>query len=160
MNRTTELSPFQIVYGTHPRGIIELRDVNNIDRRSAQVDDFADIMKDIHQQIRDKLIRTSTKYKQAADLKRRDVQFTVGDLVMIHLNKERIPKEKYTKLHMKKIGPFKILKQCGNNAYKIDLPPKVGLSPIFNFSNIYAYKGDLDDICDAGQFDSSIADMI
>ena len=58
---------------------------------------------------------------------------------MIHLKKERLPKGQYTKLMMKKAGPFKILK-CGNNAYKIDLPLDIGLSPIFNISNLYAYK--------------------
>lgn len=50
---------------------------------------------------------------------------------MIHLKKERLPKEKYNKLMMKKIGPFKILKKCGNNTYQIDLPFDIGLSPIF-----------------------------
>ena len=59
---------------------------------------------------------------------------------MIHLKKERLPKGQYTKLMMKKGGPFKILKKCGNNAYKIDLPPIIRLSPIFNIYNLYAYK--------------------
>lgn len=160
VNRSTGLSLFQIVYGTHPKSVLELRDVKNIDRRSAQADDFAEVMKDMHQQVRDKLIHTSEKYKQAVDLKRRDVQFKVGDMVMIHLKKERLPKEKYTKMLMKKIGPFKVLKRCGTNAYKIDLRSNVGLSPIFNVSNIYAYKGLIDDVCDAGQPNSSTANMM
>ena len=61
-------------------------------------------------------------------------------MVMIHLKKEKLPKGQYTNLMTKKAGPFKILKKCGNNAYKIDLPPDIGLSPIFNVSNLYAYK--------------------
>ena len=59
---------------------------------------------------------------------------------MVNLKKERLPKGQYIKLMMKKVGPFQILKKCGNNAYKIDLPPDIGLSPIFNISNIYAFK--------------------
>ena len=52
---------------------------------------------------------------------------------------------------MKKVGPFKILKKCGNNAYKIDLPPDIGLSPIFNISDIYAFKPPIaDDIAGIG----------
>ena len=41
---------------------------------------------------------------------------------------------------MKNIGPFQILKQCGPNAYKIELPPDIGLLVIFNVYDIYAYK--------------------
>ena len=61
-------------------------------------------------------------------------------MVMAHLKKEGLPRRRHTELHMKNIGPFQILKQCDPNAYKIDLPPNVGLLPIFNVSNIYAYK--------------------
>ena len=68
------------------------------------------------------------------------MKFKVGDMVMIHLKKERLLKGQYTKLMMKKVGPFKILKKCGNNAYKLDLPPNIGFSPIFNISDLYAYK--------------------
>ena len=68
------------------------------------------------------------------------MHFNVGDMVMVHLKKERLPKGNYTKFHMKNIGPFHILKQCGLNAYKIALPFDICLSPIFNVSNIYAYE--------------------
>ena len=60
---------------------------------------------------------------------------------MVHLNKERLPKQLHTKLQMKKIGPFKIVKKCGNNAYQIDLPPDINLSHIFNVADLYAFKG-------------------
>lgn len=109
VNRSTGLTPFQIVYGDHPRGILELRDVNTIERKSAQAEDFANVMKDIQQQVKDRLQKAADKYKNHADKKRRDLQFKVGDLVMVHLKKERLPKGQYTKLMMKKAGPFKIL---------------------------------------------------
>ena len=50
---------------------------------------------------------------------------------------------------MKKIGPFKIVKKCGNNAYQVDLPNDINLSPIFNVSNLYAFKGATADDVDA-----------
>ena len=52
-------------------------------------------------------------------MKMRDIHLKVGDMVMVHLMEEIIPKEKYTELHMKNIGPFQIIKQHGPNAYKI-----------------------------------------
>ena len=82
-------------------------------------------MKDIQEQVKDRLQHTSPKYKEHADKKRRDLQFKVGDMVMIHLKKERLPKVQYTKLMMKKSSSFKILEKCGNNAYKFDLPPNI-----------------------------------
>jgi hypothetical protein len=149
VNRSTGLTPFQIVYGEHPRGILELRDIKQIERKSAQAQDFAQVMKDVQEQVKDRLLKSADRYKESANKKRRDVQFKVGDLVMIHLKKERLPKGQHTKLMMKKIGPFKILQKCGNNAYRVELPPDVGLSPIFNVSDLFAFK-EPTDACDAG----------
>lgn len=159
-NSNTSHSPFELVYGSHPRGVLELRDVKYLDRRSAQVEDFAEVIRDIHQQVKDRLEETLDKCKHTTDRKRRDLQFKVGDMVIIHLKKERLPKEKYTKLMMKKIGPSKIIQKCSRNAYKIDLPLDIGLSKNFNVLDIYPYKGLVTDLCDAGQYDSNREEML
>jgi hypothetical protein len=41
---------------------------------------------------------------------------------------------------MKKIGPCKVLKKFGANAYEIELPDGIKISLIFNISNLYPYK--------------------
>ena len=61
----------------------------------------------------------------------------------------------HTKLQMKKIGPFKIVKKCGNNAYQIDLPPNINLSPIFNVSDLYAFKGTFSTDVDVGTLEET-----
>jgi hypothetical protein len=43
---------------------------------------------------------------------------------------------------MKKIGPCKILRKFYANAYEIELPDDVGISPIFNVSDLYPYRED------------------
>lgn len=112
VNRSTGRSPFQIVYGTHPRSILGLRDIQDMEKRSVQVEDFAEPMRDIHQQVKEQLEHTVNRYKKATD-KKRDLQFQVGDMVMVYLRKERLPKEKHTKLMMKKMGQCKVLwEQC------------------------------------------------
>lgn len=42
---------------------------------------------------------------------------------------------------MKKIGPLKILHKYDNNAYEVELPPDLGISPTFNVCDLFPYKG-------------------
>jgi hypothetical protein len=43
---------------------------------------------------------------------------------------------------LKKIGPYKILRIFGENAYELELPKDVGISPIFNIADLYLYTED------------------
>ena len=81
------------------------------------------------------------KLKKKMDVTKRYVQFKVVDLVMAHMNKARFPKVVPHKLHMRGLGPCKILEKYGNNAYKVELPEDIGLSPIFNVVDFISYKG-------------------
>lgn len=41
---------------------------------------------------------------------------------------------------MKKIGPLKVVHKYGHNAYEVELPPTLGISPIINVCDLYPYK--------------------
>ena len=79
-------------------------------------------------------------------MKRIEVNFEVGDLVLAHLRREIFPKREYNKMKFKIIIPCKILRKFYANAYEIDLPPNIGISPIFNVVDLYRYEDrDTDD---------------
>ena len=52
VNRSTGKSPFQIVYGSSPRNASELRKINKGEINSAEAEDFAEHLKNIHGEVR------------------------------------------------------------------------------------------------------------
>ena len=56
---------------------------------------------------------------------------------MVHLRKEHFPMGTYNKLKMKKFGPCKIVKRHEfGNAYEVELPTELNISPLFNISDL------------------------
>nr|XP_020160058.1 uncharacterized protein LOC109745353 [Aegilops tauschii subsp. strangulata] len=66
--------------------------------------------------------------------------FQPGDLVWLHLRKDRFPSEHQSKLLPQADGPFKVLARYNDNAYKIDIPcNKYNVSDIFNVKDLAKY---------------------
>jgi len=57
----------------HPHRVHELQDLGLQERRSADGEDFANAMRDLHEQVKIKLQDSSQKYKQQVDLRRREM---------------------------------------------------------------------------------------
>jgi hypothetical protein len=140
LNRSTGQSPFHIVYGMQLRGVFELKHLEQSEFRSASVENFAEAMKELPSQVKDRLQSSDQEYKRRVDQHREELQFEVGDLVLTHLRKERFPRGTYNKLKMKKTGPCKVMKKFGAIAYEIELPDGIGISPIFNVVDLYPYR--------------------
>ena len=102
--------PFQILYGINPRGIYGVRDLGKIEMRSPNVEDFATTMQSLHHQVKKHLKDSNSKYKQSGDLRRKEVQFEVKDIVLAHLRKNIFPKGEYNKLNLKKYLTLQDLK--------------------------------------------------
>ena len=93
----------------------------------------------IHQQVQEKLEKIQGKYKERHDKHRVYHKFQEGDEVWLHISKERMQGEG-KKLKPIRYGPFKILKQVGNNAFQLDLPSYMQMYSVVNVENLRLYE--------------------
>ncbi|XP_074288660.1 uncharacterized protein LOC141613814 [Silene latifolia] len=85
------------------------------------------------EQVRAQIEKSNAKYKEKANKHRKQPVFKVGDLVWLHLRKERFPAKRKNKLMPRADGPFKVIECYGSNAYKLELPSEYGgVSATFN----------------------------
>ena len=103
----TKHSPFECVYGTNPLLPISLIDFPCLDRMNtdavAQIRD----METLHKQIHEHITETNRKYKMKANKHNRAKQpIKEGDLVWVHIRKERFPHLRKKKIMPRAIGPF------------------------------------------------------
>jgi hypothetical protein len=103
-------------------------------------------MKDVHEQVKQRLALNSKSYAASANTKCKDRQFDIGDMVLIRLRPECFSPVSFTKLYARCTGPFRVIKKLGTNAYVIDLPHDFGISPVFNIKDITEFKGDTPDL--------------
>ncbi|KAM6563365.1 hypothetical protein CsatB_023363 [Cannabis sativa] len=99
------------------------------------------------QKIRARMITAQSRQKSYADLKRRDIEFEVGDHVFLRvtprkgLSVKRFGKR--GKLSPRYVGPFQILDRVGSVAYRIALPPSLsGVHNVFHVSQLRKYVSD------------------
>ena len=142
MNRSTGKSPFQVIYGHNPQGVLNLVQLPLGDRVSDDGEAFAEQLHQLQEDVRQRLQDNNERYKASTDATRRYQVFNVGDLVMVYLRKERFPTRTYHKLKYKKIRPCKILKNINDNAYEVELPSGLDISPVFNISDLYTFHHD------------------
>nr|GEV03542.1 RNA-directed DNA polymerase, eukaryota, reverse transcriptase zinc-binding domain protein [Tanacetum cinerariifolium] len=107
-------------------------------------------IKELHRSVQEQIIRHNKQYKVHADKRRKQVLYREGDLVWIHLLKERFPAGRFRKLKPRGDGPFRVLKKINDKAYKIELPGHYNVSVTFNVTDLSPYKGDSDDEPDSG----------
>lgn len=73
--------------------------------------------------------------------------FEVGDKVWLHFQKERRTGH-HRKLRLLLYGKYTITKVVGNNAFKLIIPPFLGLHWVFNVDHLFPYFPSLLDTSD------------
>ena len=135
------------MYGFVPRAPIDLLPLPSSVQNNFDATQRAELILKLHAATKENIERMNAKYKLAGDKGRKHVVFDVGDLVWLHLRKDRFPELRKSKLMPRAAGPFKILERINDNAYKLVLPAELGtLSPSFNISDLKPYMGEDDEI--------------
>ncbi|GJY62202.1 transposon ty3-I gag-pol polyprotein [Tanacetum coccineum] len=140
VHSSTRFSPFEVMYKTSPRHMVDLVDLPG--KKNIQANRMVDEVQATHEVVRANITEANAKYKFAADKHRRKKLFQVGDEVMVFLRKERFSIRTYSKLEPKKYGPYKILRKINDNAYVVDLPNTMSISKTLNVSNIYEFHSE------------------
>ena len=121
VNRSFEKAHFTIVYTKTPSHTTNLLQLPT--SRSKAATSLVERITKTIEDVRAKLLESNAHYKAAADVHRRLKVFNEGDLVMVHLRRQRFPVGEYSKLKAKKYGPFRVHSKINDNAYVIELPP-------------------------------------
>jgi hypothetical protein len=90
----------------------------------------------MHETTKLNIEKMNEKYRIAGSKCRKEVKLEPGDLVWLHLKKERFPDVRKSKLMCCADGPFKILEKINDNAYELELPPEFGVGPTFNILDL------------------------
>ncbi|GJW23833.1 putative reverse transcriptase domain-containing protein [Tanacetum coccineum] len=90
-------------------------------------------------QIKQRMQAARDRQKSYADLKRKPMEFQVGDKVMLKVSpwKGVVRFGKRGKLNPRYVGPFKVLERIGSVAYKLELPEELSrVHNTFHVSNL------------------------
>ena len=133
VHKTTNASPFEVVYGFNSLTAMDLLPLPN-------PQDFvhkegvikANFVKKMHEKMKIQIQQQNEKYTKYNNKGKKEIIFEEGDLVWLHLRKDRFPTQRKSKLSSRGDGPFQVLNRINKNAYKLDLPLEYGVHDTFN----------------------------
>ncbi|KAJ8748359.1 hypothetical protein K2173_002996 [Erythroxylum novogranatense] len=137
------MAPYEALYGWKCRTLVcwmELSENKMIG---------PDIVKDTEEKILiipQRLKAASDRQKSYTDLKRKDIEFQVGDKVFLKVSpwKHKLRFGKKGKLSPRFIGPYEILKRVGPVSYQLALPGELArLHDVFHVSMLRRYRSDV-----------------
>ncbi|PKI55969.1 hypothetical protein CRG98_023645 [Punica granatum] len=141
INRSTDFSPFQVVYYVTPRGPLNLLLVLDKTRVHGKAANFIHDLQEIHEAMQNNLEKVAKKNKTSADRRKMHVEFEVGDFVWAVLTNDRFSASDYHKLASRNISPVEVIEKINPNAYWLKLG-HIRTVDVFNVEYMIPYAGD------------------
>ena len=144
VHSTTQLCPFEVVYGFKPITPLDLLPLPIQERVNMEASKRADFVRKIHVKTKEAIEKKGKNNADRVNKKRKEVLFQPGDMVWVHFRKDRFPHLRRSKLLPRGAGPYKVLAKINDNAYSIDIPIAEfgGVSNSFNVADLSPYDGD------------------
>jgi hypothetical protein len=141
---TTQLCPFEVVYDFKPITPLDLLPLLLHERVNMEASNRADFVKKIHEKTREAIEKKGENTAAGRNKSRKQVLFQPGDMVWVHLRKDRFPLLRCSKLKPRGAGPYKVIAKINDNAYSIDISIAEfgGVSNSFNVADLSPYDGD------------------
>jgi hypothetical protein len=139
-NRTTGFSPFYLNYGMHPRvpGF-----VGELQKSKRVAGDYVSALHDALDKANELAEYAADKAAAYVNKSRKDVDFEVGDEVLVTTQFMGDTVLGSPKLRCNWVGPFKVTAKCGKNAYRIHIPPVFGrVHNVFHAHRLRKYMRD------------------
>ncbi|GJR27980.1 putative reverse transcriptase domain-containing protein [Tanacetum coccineum] len=129
-------APFEALYGRKCRSPVCWAEVGQVQLTGPEI--VQETTEKVIQ-IKQRMQAARDRQKSYADLKRKPMEFQVGDRVMLKVSpwKGVVHFGKRGKLNPRYVGPFKVLEKVGSVAYKLELPQELSkVHNTFHVSNM------------------------
>ncbi|GJS28062.1 putative reverse transcriptase domain-containing protein [Tanacetum coccineum] len=130
------LPPFEALYGRKCRSPVCWAEVGEVQLTGPEI--VQETTEKIVQ-IKQRIQAARDRQKSYADLKRKPMEFQIGDKVMLKVSpwKGVVRFGKRGKLNPRYVGPFKVIERVGSVAYKLELPEELSrVHNTFHVSNL------------------------
>ena len=137
-----QMAPYEALYGRSCRSPICWTEVGESSISGP------DLIRDTSEKvslIQQRLLMAQSRQKSYADVRRRPLEFEVGDHVFLKVMPKRgvVRFDKRGKLSSRFIRAFEILEKVGTVAYRLTLPPSMtGVHKVFHVSMLWRYTPD------------------
>jgi hypothetical protein len=98
VHSTTQMCPFEVVYGFKPITPLDLLPLPLQEHANMDASKRAEYVKKIHLKTKQEIEKKSEYYAAKANKNRKKMIFQPGDLVWVHLRKDRFPEKRKSKL--------------------------------------------------------------
>jgi hypothetical protein len=135
---STKMSPFYANYGLHPRFMSQFQAPS--EQAAPAATDFAAHLHETHDRLVENVKAAQDSQARYYDAKHQRVELEPSD--MVWLNASNISTSRPSKkLDWKRLGPYKVIKRIGLQAYKLALPPTMRhLHDVFHVSLLDSVK--------------------